>query len=50
MNDFFFINATNSLLAIIFVFFDYRYAYRVLKRWYISSHKQVTQAEANLAF
>lgn len=50
MNDFFFVNATNSLIAIIFVFFDYRTAYRAIKRWYISSFKQVTQAEANLAF
>lgn len=50
MNDFFFVNATNSLIAIIFVFFDYRFAYRRLKQWYITSYKKVTQSEANLAF
>ena len=50
MNDFFFVNATNSLLAIIFVFFDYRLAYRKIKQWYISTYKKVTQSEANLAF
>jgi hypothetical protein len=44
MNDFFFINATNSLLAIIFVFFDYRYGYRLLKRLYITKYKHVTQS------
>ena len=50
MNDFFFINATNSFLAITFTFLDYRYLFRMLKKWYTSKYKLVTQAEANMCF
>lgn len=50
VNDFFFISATNPLLGCIFTFFDYRYAYRMFKRWRITHHFPATQAEANLYF
>lgn len=44
VNDFFFLSATNPLLACIFTFFDYRYAYRLYKRWKITHGSPVTQA------
>lgn len=50
INDFFFINATNSFIGILFTYFDYRYAARLLKKWYISHYRLVTQAEANMCF
>lgn len=50
VNDFFFISATNPLIGCIFTFLDYRYAYRMIKRWRIIHHRPVTQAEANLYF
>lgn len=50
VNDFFFISATNPLLGCIFTFIDYRYAYRMYKRWSITHRFPATQAEANLYF
>lgn len=50
VNDFFFLSATNPLLSCIFTFLDYRYAYRLYKRWSIVNRLPVTQAEANLYF
>lgn len=44
VNDFFFLSATNPLLACIFTFFDYRYAYRLYKRYKITHGTSVTQA------
>ena len=50
VNDFFFINATNSFIGILFTFFDYRYLQRLIKKWYITKYKLVTQAEANMVY
>lgn len=50
VNDFFFINATNSFIGILFTFFDYRYIARLIKKWYITKFKLVTQAEANMCY
>lgn len=50
VNDFFFINASNSFIGILFTFFDYRYVAKLLKKWYITNYKTVTQAEANLCY
>jgi hypothetical protein len=33
VNDFYFLNITNPFLSCVFTFFDYRYLFRIYKRW-----------------